>query len=667
MTRSSTTTSRLVLLLLAASCGGTIRAGSASPPAPTPSPAGDVTVHLEKQALDPTVISFAVPVPRATLSDAAQVRVMAGASALDAQVKPLLYAHDRAGRPTDVLSVLIQFPATQMPGKALDVQIAWRGGSARSSAPIARYASVSHDAEVTADTATLEVAKSGESYRLVRGPVVRHALFTGREPNVLATFPDGYLARTEIFGHQAAASELKGDVAGLQFLSRSFVEGLPAALYLQPFPLNPDPASFVDPRERYDVWLYDRCTTVLLGYVHSGDVRFLQNGYRFCSFYESKIGLTGDQRGYFTLKPQLDSKYSHSRGLYAYYALTGDEAAYEAIQATADRTLADEGVVGPYRKKKLRGKDKLWTERELAVAMENLVYGHRTTGDVRYLEAFRELLDTTFEHITADRAALGQLTGWDTLVPQNCLVHGEEQHEGFGGGEPFCSPWMSALLIDPLLRHQAETDDPRIDEIFVRLGRYVRDVGSMYMTGDPSNDSFLNPRECFARAQPGSPPPRRLVPTYGGGRRADGTIARTGEEYTDMDHCPDVSALSAAALRSLKRRPELDQGRIGLFSNELASLIQLHHELAYCAEQVLAADVRPARDPARWTDGARLKEGFQNGDFATRNKIGFPVHSAALERHFSWWFNSSLMQFSMLREVGLAFPALEPGMFKPCP
>jgi hypothetical protein len=632
-----------------------------------PSFADGVTVHLEKQAADATVISFAVPIPKGAVTDAAQVRVSAGKSLLDAQVKALLNAHDRAGKPTDVLSVRVQIPAAQMPDKTLDVQIAWRGGAARSNAPFARYASVSRDAAVTADTASVEVARSADGYRLARGPVVRHTLFTGREPTVLATFPDGYLARTEVFGNQVAASELKGDLAGLQFLSRDFLEALPAALYLEPFPLNPDPASLVDPLTRYDVWLYDRCTTILLGYVHSGDARFLQNGYRYCSFYQSKIGLTGDQRGYFTLKPQLDTKYSHGRGLYAYYALTGDEAAYEAIKATADMMLADELVVGPYRNGKLRGKDKLWTERALAFALEDLIYGYRTTGDVRYREAFEQLLDTTYKHITADRAALRQITGWDTLVPQNCLIHAEEQHEGGGGGAPWCSTWMSALLIDPLLRYQAETDDPRIDEIFVRLGRYVRDVGSMYMTDAPGNDSFTSPKECFARGQAGGPRPRRLVPTYGGGRRADGTLVRSGDEDADMDHCPDVSALTAAALRALKRRPQLDQGKIGPFASELASLTQVHHELAFCAEQILAEDVRPARDPAHWTDGARLKEGFWNGEFVTRNKIAFPTHKSAMERHFSWWFNSSLMQFSLLREAGLAFPTLEPGLFKPCP
>ena len=45
--------------------------------------------------------------------------------------------------------------------------------------------------------------------------------------------------------------------------------------------------------------------------------------------------LSGANRGIFTGKPDPDTKYSHIRGLFAYYALTGDERAADSIQGRA--------------------------------------------------------------------------------------------------------------------------------------------------------------------------------------------------------------------------------------------------------------------------------------------------------------------------------------------
>jgi hypothetical protein len=41
---------------------------------------------------------------------------------------------------------------------------------------------------------------------------------------------------------------------------------------------------------------------------------------------------------------------------------------------------------------------------------------------------------------------------------------------------------MSELLVDALLQYQEQTGDARVDEIFVRLGRFLRDVGTSYFT-----------------------------------------------------------------------------------------------------------------------------------------------------------------------------------------
>jgi hypothetical protein len=206
-------------------------------------------------------------------------------------------------------------------------------------------------------------------------------------------------------------------------------------------------------------WLYDRCATYLIGYAHSGEVRFYRHALRACSFYASRI----DSRGFFTLKAAAggqasDPKYSHVRGLYLYYALTGDESAREAGRRISRMWLDEPFFVLPYRQGRARGPDKLWTERLLAHALESLVYGYKLTGEAELLAGARELFETSWKHLTAaDAEAISAIIG-HAFPPQPCLVHASGQHEGWPPAEPYCSPWMSALLV----AHAASGDHRRL-------------------------------------------------------------------------------------------------------------------------------------------------------------------------------------------------------------
>jgi hypothetical protein len=539
------------------------------------SAAEGVHVRLEQQAPAP-VLSFGLPLPRG-IRDEKQLLFSVKGKPVQAALKVLLRTHDREGNPDGVHAVLVQLPKTL--GANVELDVAWRGGHGSAIAKIP-YREVSFERPVTTELARYELVNGKPEAR----DVEKKILFVGREPKTLALFPSGYLASTGILGPQNPPGQP-------EFLEKAFLDGLDAAFYQQPYPLAK--AGFVDPLQHYDVWLYDRCATALLGYLHGNDVRSLRVAHRFCSFYETQI----DAQGRFKLKLN-DTKYSHNRGLYAYYALTGDEAALAAGGATAEMMLDEPYLVRPYREGKLRGKDKLFTERGLAVALENLIYGHQLTDDKRYLEAFRQLLATAYRHITSDH--LEAITGWP-LAPQNCLVHTMEQHEGEGGDKPFCSPWMSALLIDPLWQYLSESDDRRVDEIFIRLSRWLREVGT---TCHPA-----------------------LVPIYGGGRTPDGKLERVARD-NDSDHCPDVSAITAAAIASLLKHPELDGGK------ELLATRMLHTELLACARAALDDKRRPERDPQKWKSGAP-------------DQIGQPPFSGALDRQFSWWFNTSLEQLAL--------------------
>jgi hypothetical protein len=396
-------------------------------------------------------------------------------------------------------------------------------------------------------------------------------------------------------------------------------------------------------------------------------MRFLRHALRSCSWYVSKINLTAPNRGIFTGKADPDTKYSHLRGVYAYYAITGDEAALAAGTAMSEMWLGDPTFVVPYRQGHLRGADKLWTERLLGTSLEGLYYGHRLTGDDKYLTAFKEMFETAYKHVTGDAAALSIINPGANFPPQNCFIHSALQHAEGNADEPWCSGWMVELVIDPLLAYQLQTGDDRVDEIFVRLARFIRDTGSAYFDANPLDDTFLAPSVCDDATKGENR--RRLLPLYGVGRRADQT-RDNGGNYDDFEHCSDTMALTAAALRALKRQGKYDQGGpVGPFASEGESFLQLHHEFASCAERVFQGWIRKSRDPGTWTS-ASLAAGLANPvEFIANNKIGFPVHVVTPERKLSWWFNHSMLQYGLLLDAGASIPKLTPGKVQPsgCP
>jgi hypothetical protein len=527
--------------------------------------------------------------------------------------------------------------------------------------PFANADLSSESPEVVA-TATRTIQSSGGKYALVEGPRGQKTLFEAREPRVLATFPDGYLAATGLLGRQVPASAMEPgtDAAGLAFLTDSARKFGASAMYAESYPL--DPAAVIDPVANFEGWLYDRCATFLTFYTHTGDARFLRHAYRSCSYYASKIGLAGDTAGIFTGKAGVDPKYSHLRGLYAYYALTGDESALAAGKAIATMWRDDQDFVASYRAGKLRGPDKLWTERLLGTSLEGLYYGHRLTGDAQLFAAFRDVLATAYRHITGDAAALAQMNpGVGPFPPQQCFIHSAAQHDEGDAEDPWCSIWMSELTIDSLLQYQAQTNDPRVDEIFVRLVRYLRDVGSQYVTDDLEDDTFLKPKSCYVATQANA---RRLLPLYGSGLLASGQRRNFGASDDD-EHCTDATALTAAGIRALVRQGKFTATPVGPFASEGESFVALHHEFAACAKRTFEANSRPRRDPSAWTSAELAGGAADPAGFIASNLIGYPKYPSSPQRKLSWWFNVSMLQAGLLADAGVKIPSLQPGKVQP--
>jgi hypothetical protein len=665
------------VVLVAASVVGCGGCSSKQTPAPAPVPKGvlapvgkprpverthfddHVTLKLQRNAPG-GVVSFGLPLPPRAVSDPKTVRVEIGGKTVAARVDELLAEHDATGARTGARAIRIQLPEGSVQSDLVEVTVRWKGGEGATTPARRSYRDdVAFESPETVKT----VERTIRGGRFVEGPAETRTLFVGREPRVLARYPEGYLAETRILGGQVTAREAaRPDRAGLSFLSDALRAFTGSALFDETYALNPDPNSVPDPKTSYEGWLYDRCATLLLALAHNGEVRFGRSAMRHCSYYADHVRLEGEGAGIFTGKPEPDPKYSHLRGLYVYYALTGDEAALAAGKAIARMWLDEPLFVKPYRAGHMRGKDKQWTERLLGTSLEGLYYGHRLTGSVEYLDAFRELFDTAYQHVTGDAATLARINPGVGLPPQNCFIHTAEQHGEGNATEPWCSGWMTELLVDPLLRYQDQTGDPRVDEVFVRLARFIRDVGSGYFRGNPLGDSFLHPSICDDRNDVENR--RMLIPAYGAGIGADGKRKYSGE-YEDYLHCADATALTAVALRALVRTGQYDKNPVPPFASEGESFKQLHHDLSFCARQAFQNETRTRRDPAQWTAGELARGAANPTKFILDNKIGFPSHAVSPARRLSWWFNTSLEQYSILSEAGVEVGQLTPGRVNP--
>jgi hypothetical protein len=402
--------------------------------------AGEVTLELRDLAQRGALISFSVPIARNARATAVRVLLEGGKEPLAiAQVRRILPDFGE-GSVHGADSWLVEIPAPSL-GAANRVRVIWsQGGAAPRQTKSGSPLRIQSDEAV--EVVGYSVQKQGAGFRLAESQPTRRVTLSGWEPATLAIPPAGYLASTGLFGELDSVSDPKAfaRLKAMRFLSDNLrLFGL-GALYDEGYrpsaypgkPGDPGSAAVVDLSQADEAWLYDRCATYLLGYAHLDELRFYRHGLRACSFYASKI----DARGFFTLKTDAqgkpgDAKYSHVRGLYFYFALSGDESALEAGRRIARMWLDEPLFVKPYRLGRARGPDKLWTERLLAHALESLVYGYLLTGDAELLSGARDLFEAAWRHITApDAGRVKAITG-HAFAPQPCFVHASGQHEGW--------------------------------------------------------------------------------------------------------------------------------------------------------------------------------------------------------------------------------------------
>jgi hypothetical protein len=190
-------------------------------------------------------------------------------------------------------------------------------------------------------------------------------------------------------------------------------------------------------------------------YFRSGFIKAMREAVRAADFYTSHI----DSNGFFTLKSG-DAKYCYNESMAYTYWLTGDNSSSAKIGT----------VVNAYSGVTTRWSVDLgfWTERNS---------GYKLLANTI---AYEVLGDTTYK--TAMQTIVGDLTwlqdGAGGLIPSpridGGLYHTGKQHSEGSRRAYLCSPWMSTLVVDAMVRSYGVSEDTGIAGFIKRMGNMVK-------------------------------------------------------------------------------------------------------------------------------------------------------------------------------------------------
>jgi hypothetical protein len=381
----------------------------------------ELIINLEGNAPDlgDELVNFGVPLPPNFLWDASRVRVLTTTGQeLPAAVRSLEPWRIQ-GRNGSIRSLLIQLRLNFGRNRSQQIKLAFHQSRTK------------HVFEFTPVESTL-IDNDG-----LKGPRV-HALLPAR-----------WLCDSLIVGPQTPLSESAEYRAYDDFIERNF----PASLgYLK--------------SQVYHEWLFDRSTAYFKMYVRSGEKKFLQAAYESIHFVRLHTRTEGEDAGSFTLKGP-DIKYVYPRAMHIHYLLTGDDRAFTAGKLMAQYCLTNQDPV--YRPQNITvpplGVDpernrKFWTLRNQGYGLLGILHGWEMTGEQVYWRKTLECVDAYVKHQRQPpdgRPPDGSLRqNWELYDPNEATFKGAT------------SPWMMALLLDPLFKYWTLTADYRIPELVIK-------------------------------------------------------------------------------------------------------------------------------------------------------------------------------------------------------
>jgi hypothetical protein len=258
------------------------------------------------------------------------------------------------------------------------------------------------------------------------------------------------------------------------------------------------------------------------------------------------------------------------------------------------------GPAGAYDPDK--GANFTWTERHQAYAFSAHLTAWEYTGD----EAYRDKLDAYVAQMV-DHVA----TPPGGYAADGCLVHDFKHHEWgrFETPTGICSPWMTALLAEPLWRYYRLTDDSRalglladFAESVTRYGTYVADDS----TGTSPGSNIYGKRVAeylYSSSFRASDPS-----TYPSEDKKNGTPI--SGVYSDREHTCDVAGLVARGVTA---------GR--LLDRDMSQEASVAGELVEGCQAVLDTWYRPGDDTYVSNNG--------------------PEWRLTPPRKYNWWFGTT--------------------------
>ena len=366
------------------------------------------------------LVNLGIPFPQGALTDAARVRILdASGAEVPAFVAPTLRWH---WTDNSIRAVRVQFQANPAASYRFDT----------SQARTRSIASVPYD--------------NGTRAGKMGAPV----------PRVVATLDPAWLTQSQIAGPQIPYSP---DRAYDRYVDRQWQWAKDTAY------------------SGVHGFLFDRASVIGYQYVRNGRPDVFLEFYNSATFYLSKIKRTGSGGGWpdctggweFDGVNPCDAKYGYLTPHLLLVALAGDDT---RLNAAAVKNVFDNqfrggwNALGPYT-----GGSQAWTERQIGLALAQLVSGYELTGDAGMRSNLMSVLGWLYAH--------QQTPPGDPFT--GAWTHSWQTHEGdtynpatdVRGG----SPWMSANIVGGLWHAWLVTGDARIPTMLRDFGRYLEQHG----------------------------------------------------------------------------------------------------------------------------------------------------------------------------------------------
>lgn len=475
-------------------------------------PQGSVEVRLhptEDVATGvPTLVTFGLPFPRGSITTAglASVRVLRNDVEIPAHVSEITPWRHRSNVAVDGQSVRVariqlsyafaaEFPDSET------ITVSWGGAARTLDVPVAQDPRLAWHLVATGSFVEADNVFEPDVYAVLpRDWLVRGALKSSRST---AFDPSNLESRDS----PAANDDPEVQWPQFQEAERAFKNNFYTATN-RDHPAVP-PSGYSPYKTSREPWLYDRSATMFVLYFRSGFFTALREAVQAGQFYANRQNAAG----FFTLDGAAgDVKYAYNECLAYTYWTTGDPQMPTKIAQAASAVDGFAHAWSPQRN--------FWTERHAAFKLLAKVVAYEVLGGTSLRDAVNLILadlrahqDGAAGHIPANRIDGG-------------LYHLGSQHDGdWADGSLGISSWMSALLVDAVVRAYATGEDAATAQFLARFGDAAR--ATVVRTSDhdyPTSDPLALPRY---------------------GMLLDGSDGQVNS--SDVEHALDVASLVAWA------------------------------------------------------------------------------------------------------------------------